>query len=177
MIQFGYIDDEDGDSVTGLVPIYTPSNFWQQGDLCTICLLAFDPIQMFHGTWHAITHQPPDPAATVEFNFTDMWISLDVYCLLPNFILEDGPLEDYTSTYNLSFALDGQPVGQSFTHQSDFSGHTQYNVSVLSLSNLSQVLHTFTMIGASTVDRLTIQFDYARYTCVPFQLYGFSPVT
>lgn len=75
MIQFGYIDDEDGDSVTGLVPIYTPSNFWQQGDLCTICLLAFDPIQMFHGTWHAITHQPPDPAATVEFNFTDMCLS------------------------------------------------------------------------------------------------------
>ncbi|KAJ3881116.1 hypothetical protein F5051DRAFT_398016 [Lentinula edodes] len=162
IFQFGYIDDEDGDSVTGLVPIYTPSNFWQQGDSCIVCLLAFDPTQMFHGTWHSITHQTPDPAATVEFNFTG--ISLDVYCLLPNFILEDGPLEDYTSTYNLSFALDGQPVGQSFTHKSDFSGVTQYNVSVLSLSNLSQVLHTFTMIGASTVDMLTIQFDYARYT-------------
>ncbi|KAJ4488762.1 hypothetical protein C8J55DRAFT_604034 [Lentinula edodes] len=164
IFQFGYIDDEDGDSVTGLVPIYTPSNFWQQGDSCIVCFLAFDPAQMFHGTWHSITHQTPDPAATVEFNFTDMWISLDVYCLLPNFIFEDGPLEDYTSTYNLSFVLDGQPVGKSFTHTSDFSGVTQYNVSVLSLSNLSQVLHTFTMIGASTVDRLTIQFDYARYT-------------
>ncbi|KAJ3780572.1 hypothetical protein GGU10DRAFT_300898 [Lentinula aff. detonsa] len=157
-----YIDDQDGDSVTGIVPIYTPSTYWQQGASCVLCGFDPDPSKTFHGTWHDITHETTDPPATVEFGFTG--ITLDVYCLLPNFEFEGGLFEDYTSSYNLSFVLDGQPVGQIFTHKSDLSGDIRYNVSVLSLSNLAPVPHTFAMIGASTVDRLTIQFDYAKYT-------------
>ncbi|KAJ3749549.1 hypothetical protein DFH05DRAFT_1440412 [Lentinula detonsa] len=160
--EFRYIDDQDGDSVTGIVPIYTPSTYWQQGASCVLCGFDPDPSKTFHGTWHDITHETTDPPATVEFSFTG--ITLDVYCLLPNFEFEGGLFEDYTSSYNLSFVLDGQPVGQIFTHKSDLSGDIRYNVSVLSLSNLAPVPHTFAMIGASTVDRLTIQFDYAKYT-------------
>ncbi|KAJ3995092.1 hypothetical protein F5050DRAFT_1769584 [Lentinula boryana] len=160
--EFRYIDDQDGDSVTGIVPIYSPSTYWQQGASCFLCEFDPDPSKTFHGTWHDITHETADPPATVEFGFTG--ITLDVYCLLPNFEFEGELLGDYTSNYNLSFVLDGQPVGQIFTHESDLSGDIRYNVSVLSLNNLAPVPHTFAMIGASTVDRLTIQFDYAKYT-------------
>lgn len=74
-----------------------------------------------------------------------------------------------TSEYNLNFALDGRPLDQTFIYDG-FSIDTQYNVSVLSLTNLTQVPHIFTMIAADPVYTTTIQFDYAIYTSVQLVL-------
>ncbi|KAJ3726801.1 hypothetical protein C8R42DRAFT_657707 [Lentinula raphanica] len=152
--EFRYIDDEDGDTVTGIVPIYTPS-LWNQGPTC-LCAFKANPVRTFQGTWHDITHYPTDPPATVQFGFTGT--TLDVYCIIPESSLR------WTSNYNLSFMLDGQLLPQTFIQINEFNLVNQYNVSVLSLSNLEPISHTFAMIAASTTDSLIVEFDYARYT-------------
>lgn len=87
-------------------------------------------------------------------------ITLDVYCLIPSNL---DPI--VTTEYELTFVLDGTPLNRPFTYDS-LSFDTQYNVSVLSLTNLSQVSHTLTMIAAAPVITTTVQFDYAKYTWV-----------
>lgn len=85
--------------------------------------------------------------------------SLDVFCIIPN--PSDPGL---TSTYNLTFELDGQPLEQTFTHESDSSNVFLFNTSVLSLENLTLAPHMFVMLAASTVVNSTLLFDYAMYT-------------
>ncbi|KAJ3839271.1 hypothetical protein F5878DRAFT_561073 [Lentinula raphanica] len=151
-----YIDDEFGDTVTGMIPIYTPSNLWNQGATCFLCGFVANPLRTFQDTWHDITHNPTDPPATVQFDFTGT--TLDVYCIIPELSLT------WTSNYNLSFMLDGQLIPQTFIQIEPGPLVAQYNVSVLSLSNLAPISHTFAMIAASTTDSLIVEFDYARYT-------------
>ncbi|KAE9398039.1 hypothetical protein BT96DRAFT_995222 [Gymnopus androsaceus JB14] len=152
-----YIDDQYGDLVTGEVPVYSPQGSWTQGAECTGC--GFHPAsdQAFNNTWHdTTTHHTYDFPRTVQFNFTGT--SLDVYCIIPN-----SPNPTLTSTYNLTFILDDQLLSQTFTHESDLSNNSWYNVSVLSLNNLTPVSHTFAMMAASTMVNSTLKFDYARY--------------
>lgn len=85
--------------------------------------------------------------------------SLDVFCIIPN---PSNP--GLTSTYDLTFELDGQPLEQTFTHESDLSNVFLFNTSVLSLENLTLAPHTFVMLAASTLVNSTLQFDYAMYT-------------
>ncbi|KAJ4473068.1 hypothetical protein J3R30DRAFT_3296771, partial [Lentinula aciculospora] len=155
--QFGYIDDEDGDPVTGFFPIFSPSTGWTQGSICTDCAFRPDPSIAFNGTWSDTTHYVFDPARTVQFNFTGT--SLDVYCIIPN---PSDPV--LTSLYNLTFSLDGQSLQQSFTHRSDLSDNFIYNSSVLSLEGLASAPHSFTMLAASTVVNSSLLFAYARYS-------------
>ncbi|KAE9394639.1 hypothetical protein BT96DRAFT_886419 [Gymnopus androsaceus JB14] len=143
-----YIDDQNGDSATGEVPALGPYGGWAQGSMCSGC--AFDPD-------HDTTHDTTDSPRTVQFNFTG--ISLDIYCIIPN----DSDLS-IASTYDLTFSLDGKPLQQTFTHSSDLSNLFIYNVSVLSLTDLAQVLHTFTIEVSSPTVNSTLLFDYARYT-------------
>ncbi|KAJ3882804.1 hypothetical protein F5051DRAFT_424650 [Lentinula edodes] len=154
---FGYIDDENGDPVSGIVPILSPPTGWTPGSICTDCAFHLDPSKVFNGTWSDTTHYVYDPARTVQFNFTGT--SLDVYCILPN---PSDPV--LTSTYNLTFSLDGQPLPQTFTHKSDLSNVYMYNTSVLSLEGLTSISHVFTMLAASTVVNSSLLFDYARYS-------------
>jgi hypothetical protein len=44
------IDDQNGDSVTGAVPSYSPGNKWQQGSQCPGCFAQPDPQQTFDGS-------------------------------------------------------------------------------------------------------------------------------
>ncbi|GAW08717.1 hypothetical protein LENED_010795 [Lentinula edodes] len=133
---FGYIDDENGDLFSGIFPILSPPTGWTQGSICTDCAFHLDPSKVFNGTWSDTTHYVYDPARTVQFNFTGT--SLDVYCILPN---PSDPV--LTSTYNLTFSLDGQPLQQIFTHKSDLSNVYMYNTSVLSLEGLTSISHVF----------------------------------
>ncbi|KAE9385627.1 hypothetical protein BT96DRAFT_840491, partial [Gymnopus androsaceus JB14] len=153
------IDDQNGDSATGEVPVFGPDSGWTQGSTCTGCAFHPDVEQAFQGTWQDTTHHTTDvDPRTVQFNFTGVCTSLDVYCIIPN----DADLS-ITSTYNLTFSLDGQPLQQTFTHSSDRSNEYIYNVSVLSLTGLVQVPHTFTMEASSPTVNSTLLFDYARY--------------
>ncbi|KAE9385624.1 hypothetical protein BT96DRAFT_928707 [Gymnopus androsaceus JB14] len=157
-IKTRYIDDQYGDSVTGVQPLYyaaSESSAWHQGAICSACKFRPDASKTFNNSWHDSSHQATDPPSTIKFNFTG--ITLDVYCILPN--LDSA----YTSAYNLTFVLDGQPIMQTFIYDGD-SSTIQYNVSVLSLTNLAQTPHTFTMIAGSTKTNTIIEFDYAKYT-------------
>jgi hypothetical protein len=37
------IDDQNGDSVTGALPKYSPPGVWNQGNGCGVCALKLDP--------------------------------------------------------------------------------------------------------------------------------------
>ncbi|KAJ3747856.1 hypothetical protein DFH05DRAFT_1393509 [Lentinula detonsa] len=152
-----FIDDQFGDLVTGTLPNYSPATGWTQGATCTGCGFHPNASQAFNQTWHDTTHHTTDETRSVQFGFTGT--SLDVFCIIPN--PSDPTL---TSTYNLTFELDGQPLGETFTHISDLTNVFQFNVSVLSLENLSLAPHIFTMMAASTTVNSTLQFDYAMYT-------------
>ncbi|KAE9394633.1 hypothetical protein BT96DRAFT_1022422 [Gymnopus androsaceus JB14] len=156
--EFRYIDDQYGDSVSGAIPTYEPSEGWEQGSICTECAIHPDAKQAFWGSWHDSTYNAGGYLRSVQFNFTG--ISLDVFCILPN--LSNN---DVITTYNLTFNLDNQILSQTFEHESDHDNIFQYNFSVLSLSSLAPVHHTFTMLMATGENSSnTLQFDYARYT-------------
>lgn len=54
------IDDQFGDSVTGLVPTYSPASAWSQGANCTGCGVQLDALNTYDGSWHDSTHTPGD---------------------------------------------------------------------------------------------------------------------
>ncbi|KAJ3851140.1 hypothetical protein EV368DRAFT_43811 [Lentinula lateritia] len=153
---FSYTDDQNGDPVSGIFPILSHPTGWTPGSICTNCSFLLDPSKVFNGTWSDTTHYVYDPARTVQFDFTGT--SLDVYCILPN---PSNP--DVVSTYNLTFSLDGQPLQQTFTHESDLSNVHMYNTSV-SLKGLMSISHVFTMLAASTFVDSSLLFVYARYS-------------
>ncbi|KAE9394638.1 hypothetical protein BT96DRAFT_827383 [Gymnopus androsaceus JB14] len=143
--EFRYIDDQYGDSVSGAIPTYEPSGGWANGSTCTGCAIRPDAKQAFLGSWHDSTYDASDKHPRT----LDTGISLDIYCIIPN----DSDLS-IASTYDLTFSLDGKPLQQTFTHSSDLSNLFIYNVSVLSLTDLAQVLHTFTIEVSSPTVRL-----------------------
>jgi hypothetical protein len=54
------IDDQYGDSVTKLLPSYSPFAGWSQGANCSTCGAQPNTGQAFSGTWHDSTHYPSD---------------------------------------------------------------------------------------------------------------------
>ncbi|KAG7093718.1 hypothetical protein E1B28_007372 [Marasmius oreades] len=58
------------------------------------------------------THYAGDPTHSVQFSFTG--IALSVFCILP-----PKTAEAIVTTYDLTFILDGQPVGPPFTRTND----------------------------------------------------------
>jgi hypothetical protein len=64
------IDDQTGDSVTGLKPRYQPFDKWSYGPDCKTCLIKPDPGMTFNGSWHdtTITDQDPPLNITLKFN-------------------------------------------------------------------------------------------------------------
>lgn len=64
------VDDQKGDSRTGAVPSYAPSNVWNSGPQCTTCLVQPNPSEAFDSTWHDSTIAPGDTPYTVTYSFT-----------------------------------------------------------------------------------------------------------
>lgn len=52
------IDDQTGDAVTGLKPIYNPSIAWNQGAGCGFCAAKPNTSDAEGGTWHDGTYVP-----------------------------------------------------------------------------------------------------------------------
>ncbi|RPD64632.1 hypothetical protein L227DRAFT_263205 [Lentinus tigrinus ALCF2SS1-6] len=70
------IDDQTGDSVTGVVPTYSPPAAWKQGATCDGCFIKLDPDHVLGGTWHDATHSPNDAEpllVTAQFTGTAVW--------------------------------------------------------------------------------------------------------
>ena len=54
------IDDELGDSVTGVKPMYSPADQWHEHAQCPTCgvTMAADASKAFQGTWHDTSYEP-----------------------------------------------------------------------------------------------------------------------
>ncbi|EIM79364.1 uncharacterized protein STEHIDRAFT_163721 [Stereum hirsutum FP-91666 SS1] len=145
------IDDQAGDEVTGLKPIYSPAEEWQEFN-CTEFNVADDPCSALDGTWHNATagslfEEPP--SFTIQFHGTAIWISN---------IIKVGTFA------SLSFTLDDKDitlVAQGLdaigTGDSDF----QYNQTVFTKEGLKQGFHT--VVGTVLFSDGPVLFDYAVY--------------
>ncbi|KAI0640166.1 hypothetical protein C8Q77DRAFT_114749 [Trametes polyzona] len=159
------IDDTYGDSVTGLGPSYSPPGSWALGPECVGCAVhaaqspsvvgrgaEVDLAHTFLGTWHDCTS-----TLDVEHNITITFVgqAVHVFNILGNVVA------DMDATTNLFFTLDNVVVA-NFSHVPDPDGpELLYNVSVFSMSDLSQAPHTLVI---STYGTSLVLFDYVVYT-------------
>ncbi|KAF8350378.1 hypothetical protein F5887DRAFT_938908 [Amanita rubescens] len=63
------IDDTNGDSTTGRVPIYQPGGSWN-GASCSGCAINPNQSLAFDGTWSAVTYNPGLNNTNITFSFT-----------------------------------------------------------------------------------------------------------
>ena len=149
------IDDQKGDSVTGLIPTY--SGAWNEGPECTGCSVQPDPSQAFGGTWHDATVHPGDPIRTMTASFNGTAVT--VYGILAHTI------PYITTLTNVTFLLDNQPAG-SFFNDPTSSTDYQYNVPMFSAQDLPNAEHTVTLEITGDTNAALILFDYITYTFV-----------
>ncbi|KAJ8094568.1 hypothetical protein AAF712_008689 [Marasmius tenuissimus] len=108
------------------------------------------------GTWHDTTHFVGSPPSGVNFEFTG--VSLEVFCILPPNNVQA------ILNYSLTFEMDGKDVGTPFRRTKDeLTSEYQYNVSVVSLQDLPNTKHNFTMVLKSKEMDSVALFDYAVY--------------
>lgn len=66
------IDDQFGDPITGIMPVYSPEANWQQGATCGGCWAQPSKYMTFDGTWHDstyfVTSGGPPHSITIPFN-------------------------------------------------------------------------------------------------------------
>ncbi|EIN10606.1 hypothetical protein PUNSTDRAFT_112429 [Punctularia strigosozonata HHB-11173 SS5] len=148
------IDDEQGDALTGLKPVYSGS--FNYGPECTGCFVQPDASRAFDNSWHDTTIDPPDttfPSVTLTFNGTAIY----VFCIVPNTVM-------YATTMaNMTFTLDGDLVGTYF-HEPSTSTDFEYNVPVYTNKSMDNVQHTLKLEAQAGTNGSYLSFDYAIYT-------------
>ena len=170
------IDDQHGDSVTGLQPIYFPSEGVWYTQTCDSprCAIAPSPTRAFNQTYTAGIYRPAvgpmgismqfngRPRKICSFRYPDRHstgTAIYVFFILVNFYKGDG-IPILTSA---NFTVDGD-VPVPFTHViSDPSASSvEYRVLVFSKTGLTSTLHT---LNISTTGSATayVNFDYAIY--------------
>lgn len=144
------IDDDVGDSNSGVVPTYAPADAWTQGGTADV-----DPLQAFQGTWHAATYDPDD-GETRTVTATFQGSAVYVYHILANAAAASS------GSAGLAFFLDDDFVG-TFAYVSDGEEDVQYNVPVYTNTSVPHGSHTLRVetSGPATPDVL---FDYIVYT-------------
>ncbi|KAI0756231.1 hypothetical protein C8Q80DRAFT_1115816 [Daedaleopsis nitida] len=149
------IDDQFGDSVTGVLPQYLGA--WNRVP-CSVCRAKPDPSKVYRGTWHDTTsHYTENNPSSVSLQFTGT--AVYVYNIMANIVPKA------TTFTGLRFTLDGAAVG-SFTHIPTETTEYQYNVLVYmnnSLKNMEHTLQMWTEAGPEQDASLSL-FDYAVYT-------------
>lgn len=155
------IDDEQGDSVTGVKPTYEPTSNWAQGSTCAGCFLTPNKVvsvsRAFDGTWHDSTYTPEtpgNPGNTIEAAF--MGTAVYVYFIVPNFV------QFTTTLVNVTFSIDGTFYGQ-YQHIPRTTSTISYNTLVFHTTNLANTDHTIE-IRASGSNASLILFDNMIYT-------------
>ncbi|KAI0673885.1 hypothetical protein C8Q78DRAFT_989965 [Trametes maxima] len=147
------IDDEGGDSVTGIVPSYSPAGHWVQGAECSVCSIRLSRFRTFNGTWHDSTRNPNDAESHyITANFTGT--AVYVYNIIANQVPFDT---------NLRFTLDGSVVGQ-YSHDSEGSTDFQYNTLVFERTGLPNTNHTIAIEAIRGDHPSAILFDRIIYT-------------
>ncbi|KAJ7491078.1 hypothetical protein FB451DRAFT_630759 [Mycena latifolia] len=149
------IDDEFGDSVSGVQPTYRPASFWSLDSSCDGCVLHADPKLAFNHTWHDSSQLPGTAPVSLTLDFVGT--AVYVYCILP-------PITpNVVTSYNLNFTLDGASRGRYFRSPTSTTDYL-YNVSVLSLESLPNTAHSLVISTDDSVDGSIFLFDYAVYT-------------
>ena len=159
------IDDQKGDSVTGVTPLFLPDGgIWNAGQTCTTCAIRaggkpIDTEHVFDGTWYDATYHgmAGEQELVVQVNFTGQ--AVYVYHIVLNALI-DGII----TTTDLGFYLDGESVG-SYTHQPG-NGTTPavlYQVPVYTNDSLVQGDHMLQITTSGTIAALVL-FDYIEYT-------------
>jgi hypothetical protein len=148
------IDDEHGDSLTGVQPIYSPPDKWVQGATCTSCNAAPNPSLAFDHTWHDSTYfNNSGQERSVTLTFTGAFTLMvfdhtDVshFCyragsaIYVYFITVPNIPTLYPETH-LNITLDGQHV-DVFNYAPQANDVYHYNQSVYSNSDLLSGPHT-----------------------------------
>ncbi|KAI1781953.1 hypothetical protein LXA43DRAFT_1053891 [Ganoderma leucocontextum] len=154
------VDDTFGNSDGTVIPAYLPSNStWhigsptEQCDVCAIKPSEFDASQIVDQSWHHGTYYLGIPIfVQVTFPGTAVY----VYNVIPNF------LKGANTFVNVSFAIDGETVGQ-FSHIPDSTSEILYNHLVYANTSLSDSVHTLVMSASGSNESLVF-FDYLLYT-------------
>ncbi|KAJ7281950.1 hypothetical protein C8J57DRAFT_1056257 [Mycena rebaudengoi] len=150
------IDDEVGDSVSGVKPTYEPLSYWNlQGTSCANCTAKPDASLAFSGTWHDSSSFPGQDPVSCTLSFTGT--AIQVFVIVPPFV------EGQTGDYNLAFTFDGDAAG-TYSQSASPSDYL-YNVSALSMDSLSNTPHTLVMsTNPDSANGSIFLFDYAIYT-------------
>ncbi|THH03755.1 hypothetical protein EW145_g6028 [Phellinidium pouzarii] len=151
------VDDQNGDSMTGGLPLYSGSSKdnWQQGATCKGCAAQPNASFAFDSTWHDATWNPGDPAEKlIEINF----VGSAVYA----FVILANTIPFTTTLTNLRFSIDGDEVG-NFVHIPSASSDYEYNVPANVNTSLVNTKHTLSM--QTTGDNASlVLFDYLIYS-------------
>ncbi|KAJ7464469.1 hypothetical protein FB451DRAFT_1042421 [Mycena latifolia] len=154
------IDDTNGDSVSGLLPVYSPAANFSSNSNCSTCTVKLDPTLVFDGTWHDSSQVPGGAPVSITLIFHGT--AIFVFCVLAN------ALEDAVTNSDFVFSLDGSP-NDRFTHEPSSSPDYNYGVNVFSAHGLEQGPHEVVLTTNNSAGSLLL-FDYAIYTCVIFIL-------
>ncbi|KAJ7024164.1 hypothetical protein C8F04DRAFT_738407 [Mycena alexandri] len=149
------IDDLEGDSRTGVLPLYEPLNLWNavvDGN-CNICWIHPDPNRTFEHTWHDATQNVGDapPSVTIQFIGTAIYM----FGIVPNTI------PGSSTNFNLTFTLDDVLHG-GYMHNPDTVNDIEYSVLMFAVADLTNGSHTLVAQAASAPS--LFMFDYALYT-------------
>nr|VWO98412.1 Chitin synthase C [Ganoderma boninense] len=155
------VDDSFGNTDRTVIPTYIPANdTWHVGSpseecgICTIKPSELDIDQILDQSWHHATYFLGIP---IQVEVTFPGTAVYVYSVVPNF-LPNGAI----TLVNVTFALDGETVGQFF-HAPDSSSEILYSHLVYANASLSDAVHTLVMSAAGS-ERSLIFFDYLVYT-------------
>ncbi|KAJ7144948.1 hypothetical protein C8R43DRAFT_891036, partial [Mycena crocata] len=151
------IDDQFGDSISGVRPTYSPASSWSPNSSCNGCLLHPDPALAFNHTWHDSSQFPGTSPVSLTLEFVGT--AVYVYCIVPPITA------NVVTSYNLNFTLDGESRGK-LSHTPTSNTEFVYNYSVLSLESLPNQTHTLLISTDDSDNGSAFLFDYAVYTCV-----------
>lgn len=154
------IDDELGDSVTGLLPTYLPDGSWTQGSNCSYCrvtpAIEEHPDEAFNFTWHDTSYvvgQTQERTMQARFNGTAVYVF--------NIIAND--FSSIPTLTNLSFFLDGTYVDQYVHDPVPREQRILYRVPVYVNEHLTNTEHTIIM-RANGPNSSLVLFDSITYT-------------
>ena len=149
------IDDEFGDSITALKPLYSPPQDWFLGSSCprTGCPVVLDSSKTLNGTWHETVDSSGDHrihSITLQFVGTAVYVYGIVVNTYPN----------ATTLTNMTFSLDKSDPDM-YIHSSDSTNDILYQQLFYSKVNLSNTDHALVIVAQPGSIAM---FDYAQYT-------------
>ena len=173
------IDDYWGDSVTGVLPVYSVN--WHYGPTCTVCGVRPIFSEAFHNTWHDTTSSNPNTTGhyvTLSFTGAEALVTVSIvydtnkaassspgtaiwsYVILAN----SAPASSTSIFTNVTFELDDVFAGFYEHVPLPTASEFEYNVTAFSKTGLDNKDHSLVMTAAQGSMPSLLLFDWAMYT-------------